>query len=113
MTETVSEWLSSFTAIQRLRGAGVVDPVSTLLQLAEARQVRARASRGRFDWEDDVQEFPQEPEMDGETGKVLAPWPNIPADLWRWVNGGGADTEVHGEAGVFVNSGNKRGHSVP
>ena len=103
MTDTKTEWLSSFVAIQRLRGAGVVDPVSTLTQLAEARQVRTRASWGRFsDDEGDERKFPQEPEVDAQSGEVLGPWPDIPGDFWRWVNGKGAGTEVHGEAGVFA-----------
>ena len=102
MTETAPEWISSLSAIQVLRGAGVVDPASTLTRLAEAGQVRARASKGRFDWADDVQEFPQEPDADNETGELLAPWPDIPADFWRWVNAGSPTAEVHGEAGVFA-----------
>lgn len=102
MTETALEWISSFSAIQVLRGAGVVDPVSTLTQLAEAAQVRARASRGRFDRAEDVQDFPPEPDFDSKTGELLAPWPDIPADFWCWVNAGSHGTEVHGEAGVFA-----------
>jgi hypothetical protein len=98
----VTGWLSSFAAMQRLREAAVVDPVSTLTQLAEARQLRARAAWGRFaDDEGDDRQFPLEPEVDPCSGEVL-PWPDIPADFWRWVNGKGDRTEVHGEAGVFA-----------
>ena len=102
MIEAATEWLSSLTAIQRLRGAGVFEPVSTLTQLAEAGQIRARASKGRFDWEDDVQDFPEEPDVDSKTGALLAPWPDIPADFWRWINAGSSTAEVHGDAGVFA-----------
>lgn len=95
-------WLSSFAAMQRLREAGAVDPASMLTQLAEARQLRARASWGRFAHDDGGdREFPQEPEVDALSGEVL-PWPDIPADFWRWVNGSGVGTEVRGEAGVFA-----------
>lgn len=102
MIEAATEWLSSLIAIQRLREAGVVEPVSTLTQLAEAGQIRARASKGRFDWADEVEEFPQKPDVDSKTGALLAPWPYVPADFWRWVNAGSPTAEVHGEAGVFA-----------
>lgn len=102
MTEVVREWLSAFAATQQLRECGVVEPVSTLLQLAEAGQVRARASSARFDWADDVQEFLKEPEMEVEASEALAPWPDVPAEFWRWVNAGEPGTEVHVEAGVFA-----------
>lgn len=102
MIEAATEWLSSLTAIQRLREVGVVEPVSTLTQLAEAGQIRARASKGRFDWADEVEEFPQKPDVDSETGEMLAPWPDIPADFWRWINACSPTAEVHGEAGVFA-----------
>lgn len=103
MSEIVAGWLSSFAAIQRLRGAGVVDPVGTLTHLAEARQLRSRASWGRFaDDEGNNREFPHEPEVDAQSGEVLDPWPNIPSDFWRWVNGRGDGAEVYGEAGVFA-----------
>ncbi len=98
----MSGWLSSFAAMQMLREAGVVDPVSTLTQLAEARQIRARATWGRFEHDEgDDREFSQEPEVDALSGEML-PWPDIPADFWRWVNSRGAGTAVHGEAGVFA-----------
>jgi hypothetical protein len=102
MTDRVTEWMSSFAAIQMLRGAGVVDPVSTLTQLAEARQVRARATWGRFDGVDNDQVFPQEPKLDPKTLEAFGPWPDIPADFWRWVNAGSQGNEIHGEAGVFA-----------
>lgn len=102
MIEAATEWLSSLTAIQRLRAVGVFEPVSTLTQLAEAGQIRARASKGRFNWSDEVEEFPQKPDVDGKTGALLAPWPYVPADFWRWVNVGSPTAEVHGEAGIFA-----------
>jgi hypothetical protein len=102
MSYTSIEWLSSLAAIQRLRKAGIVDPISTLTHLAEARQVRARASWGRFDGLDSDQEFPQEPKNDPKSGELLAPWPDIPADFWRWVNAGQRGSEVIAEAGVFA-----------
>lgn len=102
MIEAATEWSSSLIAIQRLREAGVVEPASMLTQLAEAGQVRARAAKGRFDWADEVEEFPQKPDADNETGEMLAPWPDIPVDFWRWVNAGSPTAEVHGEAGVFA-----------
>lgn len=98
MSDTAAQWLSSFAAIRMLRQAEVVDPVSTLTQLAEARQIRARAAWGRFSVEDSEQEFPQEPLLDGG----LAAWPDIPADFWRWVNAGAHGTEIYGEAGVYA-----------
>ena len=102
MSNTENEWLSSFAAMQMLRGAGVVSPISMLTQLAEARQVRARASWGRFDNEGEEQEFPREPRVDPKSGVLVSPWPDIPADFWRWVNAGSPGSEVHGEAGVFA-----------
>lgn len=98
MSDTAAQWLSSFAAIKMLRQAGVVDPVSTLTQLAEARQIRSRAAWGRFSVEDSEQEFPQEPPLDGGP----AAWPDIPADFWRWVNAGAHGTEIHGDAGVYA-----------
>lgn len=45
----MADWLSSFAALQALRTAGVDEPLTTLTHFAEARQVRARASWGRFE----------------------------------------------------------------
>lgn len=98
MSDTAAQWLSSFAAIRMLRQAGVVDPVSTLTQLAEARQIRSRAAWGRFSEMGSEEQFRQEPQLDGG----LAAWPDIPADFWRWVNAGTRGTEVYGDAGVYA-----------
>lgn len=97
----MSEWISSLQAIQQLRAAEISDPVSTLTHLAEARQIRARASWGRFDGEYDVV-FLQELEGSDQGGDTISPWPDIPADFWRWVNFATSGTKVQGEAGVFA-----------
>jgi hypothetical protein len=98
MSDMAAQWLSSFAAITMLRKAEIVDPVGTLTQLAEARQLRSRAAWGRFNFEDAEQDFPQEPQSD----RGLAAWPDIPADFWRWVNAGTRGTEVYGDAGVYA-----------
>jgi hypothetical protein len=102
MTDKADEWLTSFSAIQRLRQAGAVDPIGTLIRLAEAQQVRSRAARGRFSDLGIEEIFPSEPKMDPLTGEIIEIWPDIPPDFWRWVNANARGTEVHGEAGVFA-----------
>ena len=98
----MSEWISSLRALQELRAAGVAEPVSTLTHLAESQAVRARALWGRFQGGDNDEMFPQEPDVDPQSGDELAPWPKIPASFWRWVNEGTPGTEIHGDAGVFA-----------
>ncbi len=98
----MTEWLSSFEALSRLRAAAFTDPIDTLTHLAEAGILRSRAASGRFsDYDDEIHRFPDEPPCNETELQVKGPWPDVPADFWRWVNLGGNGAEVHGEAGVF------------
>jgi hypothetical protein len=102
MTGTAIDWVTSFAAMQTLREAGVADPVGTMTRLAELQQLRSCAARGRFDGTDIKDPFPEEPKTNPVSGETVAPPLYVPAEFWRSLNAGNADTEIYGEAGVFA-----------
>lgn len=97
----MSEWISSWQAVERLQKADPGAPEATLGFWAEEGLLRSRATRGDFSSGGDIpgrvcwDNTPADADQDDR-------WPAIPSYFWNWVNSKNGNNAAQYRTGIFA-----------